>query len=141
MNDELYHYGRKGMKWGQHIYGDPTHRRIKKLNKLSRRSDEQRAQSALSEDLSDYYSGDKTINGRMNRTRFANDAVRLNRMADKNRHKVDNMIKQLEDSGVQLIELRSYSESSLIKRWMHDRAVIPWSVEYDARVYARKKES
>lgn len=20
-NDELYHYGRKGMKWGQHIYG------------------------------------------------------------------------------------------------------------------------
>lgn len=22
MRDELYHYGRKGMKWGQHIYGD-----------------------------------------------------------------------------------------------------------------------
>ena len=21
--DELYHYGRKGMKWGEHIYGSP----------------------------------------------------------------------------------------------------------------------
>lgn len=31
--DELYHYGRKGMKWGQHIYGKESRSSKKKLKK------------------------------------------------------------------------------------------------------------
>ena len=38
MRDELYHYGRKGMKWGQHIYGDKeyAHRDTKAVNNIYR---------------------------------------------------------------------------------------------------------
>lgn len=35
-SDELYHYGRKGMKWGQHIYGNTSysHRDAKAVNDI-----------------------------------------------------------------------------------------------------------
>ena len=35
--DELYHYGRKGMKWGEHIYGSPK-KYQKALNSMDKES-------------------------------------------------------------------------------------------------------
>ena len=31
--DELYHYGRKGMKWGQHIFAKAHARKVNKQRK------------------------------------------------------------------------------------------------------------
>lgn len=136
MRDELYHYGRKGMKWGQHIFGDSTSRRMRKLNKLSRRSDEQRARAGLSETVAKYGTNDKRL-----KKQLIKNAAYLNRTAEKNRHKADKLIRQLSDSGVEVRELKSYSTTGLGERYLDVHPSIrTWTTEYDARVYARKKE-
>ena len=129
-NDELYHTGRKGMKWGQHIYGRLYKRSDGSLTELGRkraRAYASKYRKLTGHNVSQSQSDDKTTKVKTTKEKSVSEMSDSELQSRINRLQLEQRYNQLKpkqiSSGKKFIETvfkpaASEASKQLMKEWM-----------------------
>lgn len=109
-NNELYHFGVKGMKWGvrryQNKYGGLTpagKMRMRKLNKLDEKDDKYRLYRDMSNENISNFSKRKDPVSRLLVKSNTKALSKYEKTIEKNKEKIQNIIKELKDQDIDVV--------------------------------------